>query len=97
MTGTRTLIFKLRLFVAGGAQNSLEAIANLKAICEEHLPHRHDIEVVDVFHEPKRALADGVFMTPALMKLAPGPVRKIVGSLSDPKPVLLALGLASAA
>jgi circadian clock protein KaiB len=93
MSATRTITFKLRLYVAGGAQNSVQAIANLKAICAEHLPHRHDIEIVDVFREPKRALADGVFMTPALMKLAPGPARKIVGSLSDAKPVLLALGV----
>jgi circadian clock protein KaiB len=93
MRPTRTLTFKLRLYVAGTAQNSVQAIANLKAICAEHLPHRHDIEIVDVFREPKRALADGVFMTPALMKLSPGPARKIVGSLTDAKPVLLALGV----
>jgi circadian clock protein KaiB len=93
MRPTRRLTFKLRLYVAGTAQNSVQAIANLKAICAEHLPHRHDIEIVDVFREPKRALADGVFMTPALMKLSPGPARKIVGSLTDAKPVLLALGV----
>ena len=86
-------MFKFRLYVAGDAQNSAQAVANLTAICRAHLPDRHQIEVVDVFREPKRALADSIFMTPTLVKLAPAPVRKIVGTLSQERPVLQALGL----
>ena len=85
--------FKLRLYVADGAMNSVQAVENLGAICRKHLPDRHDIEVVDVFREPRRALADGVFMTPTLLKLAPSPYRKIVGALSETGVVLQALGL----
>jgi len=48
---------------------------------------------VDVFREPKRALADGIFMTPTLVKLAPTPPMKIVGTLSNTQPLLDALGL----
>jgi circadian clock protein KaiB len=93
---SRTVKFKFRLYVAGNAPNSINAIANLNALCRTHLANRHEIEVVDVFKEPKRALADGVFMTPALLKLAPSPVRTIVGSLSQAQPVLDALGLEAA-
>lgn len=85
--------FKFRLYVAGDAQNSAQAVANLTAICHTYLPDRHDIEVVDVFREPKRALADGILMTPTLVKLSPSPVRRIVGTLSQTQPVLQALGL----
>ncbi len=60
-------------------------------------PTRHEIEIVDVLRDPKRALADGVFMTPALLKLAPSPVRKIVGNLAQTQTVLLALGLEAVA
>jgi circadian clock protein KaiB len=88
-------MFKFRLYVAGGAENSAQAVANLLAVCRAHLPDRHEIEVVDVFREPKRALADGIFMTPTLVKLAPSPVRRIVGTLSQTEPVLRALGLES--
>jgi circadian clock protein KaiB len=49
--------------------------------------------VVDVFREPRRALADGVFMTPTLVKLGPAPVRRIVGTLGQLETVLIALGL----
>ena|SRR5687767_2266868 len=85
--------FKFELYVAGDAQNSIIAIANLKAICREHLPDRHKIEVVDVFREPKRALEHGIFMTPTLVRCTPAPVRRIVGTLSQAQPVLRALGL----
>ena len=86
-------MFKFRLYIAGDAQNSAQAIANLGAICRAHFPDRHEIELVDVFLEPKRALADGILMTPTLIKLTPGPVRRIVGTLSQLAPVLSALGL----
>ena len=86
-------MFKFRLYVAGDALNSLQALANLTALCQTHLPDRHQIEVVDVFREPKRALAEGIFMTPTLVKLAPSPARRIVGTLSHTQPVLEFLGL----
>lgn len=85
--------FRFRLYVAGDAPNSAQALANLAALCRAHLPDRHEIEVVDVFREPKRVLADGVFMTPTLVKLAPLPIRRIVGTLSQTQLVLQALGL----
>lgn len=85
--------FKFRLYVAGGAQNSAQAIANLNEICRAYLSGRHEIEIVDVFLEPHRALTDGIFMTPTLVKLAPRPDRKIVGTLSQPEVVIQTLGL----
>ncbi|HUF82482.1 MAG TPA: circadian clock KaiB family protein, partial [Burkholderiales bacterium] len=72
-------------------------IANLTALCRTQLPGRHHIEVVDVFREPKRSLMDSILMTPTLVKLAPAPVRKIVGTLSQTQPLLQALGLATPA
>lgn len=92
---SRQAMFKFRLYVAGDAQNSAQAIANLATLCREYLPDRHEIEVVDVFEEPKRALADGILMTPTLVKLGPMPVRRIVGNLSQIVPVMQVLGLES--
>jgi circadian clock protein KaiB len=83
----------LRLYVAGGAPNSMLAIANLEAICAEHLKGGHKLEVVDVLENPRRAMADGVLVTPSLTKLSPQPVAQVVGNLSDRSRVLLALGL----
>lgn len=86
--------FKFRLYIAGDTENSAQARANLAAICLEHVPN-HEIEIVDVLKEPTTGLADGIFMTPTLLKLMPAPTRKIVGTLSQTETVLQALGLAA--
>jgi circadian clock protein KaiB len=90
---SRPTRFKFRLYIAGDTQNSAQAIANLTALCALHLFGRHEIEIVDVLREPKRALVEGIFMTPTLVKLVPSPVQKIVGTLSEPSRVLKVLGL----
>ena len=82
----------LRLYVAGHAPNSLRAIENANAICEEHFAAGFEIEIVDLLDFPLRALADGIIVTPTLLRLSPLPVRKMIGNLSDTRQVLLALG-----
>jgi circadian clock protein KaiB len=93
MHNTDGVVYSLRLYIAGDAVNSAQALANLRALCRSHLPERHSIEIVDVFREPERALADGIFMTPTLVRLAPLPLRKIVGTLSDVPTLMQALDL----
>jgi circadian clock protein KaiB len=88
-----TTVVVLRLYIAGGAPNSVQAIANLEAICREYLKDGHKLEVVDVLEYPQRAMAEGVLVTPSLAKLSPLPAANVVGNLSDKAKVLLALGL----
>ena len=88
-----TTVVVLRLYIVGGAPNSVQAIANLETICREHLKEGYRMEVVDVLEHPRRALADGVLVTPSLAKLSPRPAASVVGNLSDKARVLLALGL----
>ena len=88
---------KFLLYVAGDTQNSAQARANLGAICRDYLSGQHEIEIVDVLKHPRRALVDGIFMTPTLVKLTPGPTQKIVGTLSQRETVLQILGLQNVA
>jgi circadian clock protein KaiB len=88
-----TTVVVLRLYIAGAAPNSVQAIANLEAICREHLKGGHRLEVVDVLEHPQRAMAEGVLVTPSLTKLSPLPSANVVGNLSDTGKVLLELGL----
>jgi circadian clock protein KaiB len=81
------------LYIAGGAPNSVQAIANLEAICREFLTGGHELEIVDVLEHPQRAMAEGVLVTPSLAKLSPLPATNVVGNLSDKTKVLAALGL----
>ena len=92
-----TTVVVLRLYVAGGAPNSLQAIANLEAICKEYLKDGHKLEIVDILEHPRRAMAEGVLVTPSLAKLSPLPAANLVGNLSDKAKVLLALGIKRAA
>lgn len=84
---------QLRLFVAGSTANSARAIANLSEFCRRFLPGRYSIEIVDVFLEPRRALDEEIFLTPTLVRLEPGPMLRIVGTLSQPQPLMDTLGL----
>jgi circadian clock protein KaiB len=90
-----TTCYMFRLYLAGNTPNSAQAKANLGSLCRLHLPGRYKIEVVDVFKDPNRALTDGIFMTPSLVKLAPSPVRMIVGTLDRSDALLEALGLST--
>ncbi len=78
----------LRLYVAGQTPNSLHAFANLTRLCEEHLPGRHEIEVIDLVEDPDRAAHDDVLAIPTLVRRRPAPERKIIGDLSDAARVL---------
>lgn len=85
--------YKFRLYVAADALNSAQAQANLMALCRSYVPERYEVELVDVFKEPQRALTDGIFLTPTLVRLAPLPVRRIVGTLSQTALVVRAMNL----
>ena len=93
MSKRRRVLFKFRLYVADQTPNSVLALTNLTALCRTYLPNRYQIEVIDVFRKPKPAVADGIFMTPALVRLAPSPIVHIVGTLSQTQETLGALGL----
>ncbi len=83
---------RLRLYVAGGAPNSLAATANLTVLLDTHYAGAYTLEVVDVLTSPEKAVRDGVLVTPTLMKLAPNPIQRLVGNLSDSARLLLLLG-----
>jgi circadian clock protein KaiB len=81
----------LRLYVAGRAPNSLRAIANVRALCDEHFASAHELEIVDLLEHPQRALDDGIIVTPTLLKLSPLPVQRVIGDLSDRNQVFVTL------
>ncbi len=87
--------FRFRLYVAGDGPHSMQAIANLHEVCNQCLAGRHEIEVIDVLKDKRRALDDGVMLTPLLIKLSPRPVCKVVGNLTHRDSLLQTLGIAA--
>ena len=82
------------LYITDSGPNSVRAVANLEAICKEHLRDNFRLEIIDVLEYPLRALSDGIVVTPSLAKLFPLPAATVVGNLSDRSGVLRALGIA---
>jgi circadian clock protein KaiB len=85
----------LRLYVAGEASKSLTAFTNLKKICEEYLPHRYAIEVIDLAKHPELAQKDQIVALPTLVRKLPEPVRRVIGDLSNLDRVLVGMDLNS--
>jgi circadian clock protein KaiB len=85
--------WELRLYVAGHTPLSIEAFANLKRICEEHLQGRYRIEVVDLLVNPTLARGDQILAVPTLVRQLPPPVKKIIGDFSNAERVLVGLNL----
>jgi circadian clock protein KaiB len=83
----------LRLYVAGTSPRSLRAIQNAKEICDEFLPGRHELQIVDILQQPTMAKDDQILAVPTLIKKLPTPLRRFIGDLSDRKVVLSGLNL----
>jgi circadian clock protein KaiB len=88
--------YRLQLYVAGPAPRSVAALRNLEHVCAEYLPGQHDIEIIDLMKHPHLAKADNILAVPTLVRSEPGPVRKIIGNLSNPARVISGLDLGAA-
>lgn len=85
--------WSLRLYIAGQTPKSIAAFANLKKICDDHLPGKYQIEVVDLLKQPQLAAGDQIVAIPTLVRKLPEPLRRIVGDLSNTERTLVGLQL----
>jgi circadian clock protein KaiB len=85
--------YVLRLYVTGLTPRSTEAVATIKAICEEHLQGTYDLEVIDIYQHPALAKDEQIVAVPTLVKKLPMPLRRLIGNLSAKERVLLGLDL----
>lgn len=85
--------FMLTLYVSGLTPHSRRAIDNIQTLCEEHMAGRYELKIVDIYQQPGLAKAAQIVAVPTLIKRLPPPLRRLVGDLSDPGRVLVALGI----
>jgi circadian clock protein KaiB len=83
----------LRLYITGATSRSVEAINNIRMICEEYLEGRYELEVIDLYQKPCLAKDEQIIAAPTLIKKLPLPFRRIIGDLSNKEKVLLGLDL----
>jgi circadian clock protein KaiB len=86
-------VWELRLYVAGKTAKSVAAFENLTKLCEEHLPGKYKIEVVDLLVHPQLAKGDQIIAIPTLVRKLPQPIRKVIGDLSNAERTLVGLQL----
>lgn len=84
-------VYYFRLYVAGQTPKSMAAIENLTALCNKHLPGRHRIEVLDLLQNPEFAARDQIMAIPTLVRSLPPPLKRVIGTLSDPGKFLVGL------
>jgi circadian clock protein KaiB len=85
--------YNLSLYVSGATPRSQRAIVNIKNLCEQHVPGRYELQVIDIFQNPSETAAHNVVAAPTLIKEAPPPVRRFIGDLSDTEKVTQGLAL----
>lgn len=85
--------YVLRLYIAGMTPRSQQAIREVKAICDDHLAGRYDLEVIDIYQQPTLAKDEQIIAAPTLIKKLPAPLRKIIGSMADTQKILVGLDL----
>ena len=88
--------YVLRLFVTGMTARSARAIENLRAICDEYLEGRYELDVVDIHQQPVLTRGEQIVAAPTLIKKLPLPMRRIIGDMSNRERVLLGLDLVPA-
>jgi circadian clock protein KaiB len=87
--------FILRLYVTGMTPRSTRAIHIVRAVCEEHLCGKYELEIIDVYQQPSRIQEDQIFAIPTLVKYHPIPLRRIIGDMSNKERLMHGLGLQS--
>ena len=69
------------------------AVANVRRFCQEHLPDRYTLEVIDIYKNPEVCQEQQIIAAPTLIKALPLPLRRLIGDLSDQEKVLVGLDL----
>ena len=83
----------LRLYVTGMTSRSARAVKNLRAICDEYLEGRYELDVIDIYQQPVLTKGEQIIAAPTLIKQLPLPMRRIIGDMSNRERVLLGLDL----
>lgn len=81
----------LRLYITGTTAASARAIERARAICEQHLQGRYELEVIDIYQMPALAKDHQIVAAPTLIKVLPPPLRRFIGDLTKADQVLFGL------
>ena len=78
-----TVHYTMTLFVTGASRLSLQAVSRVREFCEEEFSGHYDLEVVDLYRAPERAMRAQIIASPTLIREEPAPTRRVIGDMSD--------------
>ncbi len=81
------------LYVAGVRPRSQRAIENVRRLCEQHLPGRYELQIIDIYQQPELAEVAQVIAAPTLVKKIPLPIQRLIGDLTREGSLLVSLGI----
>ena len=79
----RTEGYNLRLFISSNNSSAEKTLNNIHHLLESGLANPYTLKVIDVAKNPEQATLHRVITTPTLIRIAPQPVKRIVGQLDD--------------
>jgi len=85
----------LKLYVSGMSPKSMEAIENIKRLCNHYPEENVDLEIIDIYQHPEIATREHIVFSPSLIKVLPPPKKILIGTLFDTDRVKNILGLVS--
>ena len=71
----------------------MDAIENIKRLCDTHLEGAFDLEIIDLYKNPEAANINQIVFSPSLVKHLPAPKKTLVGDFSDTRKVIKGLGI----
>ncbi|MES2775729.1 MAG: circadian clock KaiB family protein [Bacteroidota bacterium] len=83
----------LQLYVSGMSPKSLEAIQNIKLLCDKYLEDAFELEIIDIYKNPDLATEQSIVFSPSLIKQLPLPKKVLIGTLKNSEKVIKALGI----
>ena len=83
----------LQLYVSGMSPKSMEAIQNIKQLCEEHLTGIFELDIIDLYKNPEAASEQQIVFSPSLIRQFPLPKKILIGNFSDTEKVIKGLGI----
>lgn len=75
--------YVLRLFISRDNPNIAKTLSSIHQALEKGLTQPYTLKIVDISKNPEQAERDRIFATPALVRVLPEPVKKVVGELDN--------------
>ncbi len=83
----------LQLYVSGMTLKSMEAIENIKKLCDEHLQDAFELEIIDLYKNPELASEQQIVFSPSLIKSLPLPRKILIGTFANTEKVIKGLSI----